>query len=329
MSFLWPGMLVLLLGVPLLVLGYLALVRRRDQRAAELAAQGFVPTASAQRRRRRRHVPFAFFLVAVVVALVALARPEASLSIPRREGTVVLAFDASNSMRATDLEPSRMDAAKAAARTFVQQQPSSIEIGVVAFSDGGLVTLPPTRSDEEVLAAIDRLTSQGATSLGQGIFTALSAISGRPITVEPGALEGDIDNIDIGYFGSSAVILLSDGENTSEPDPLDVAELAAVAGVKIYPIGLGSPDGTVVEVDGFNVATALDEQLLEDIASVTDGHYFRAEDANELAQVYDQIDLQFVREAEYREITGILTGISLLLLVVGATLSLLWFGRLV
>jgi Ca-activated chloride channel family protein len=107
------------------------------------------------------------------------------------------------------------------------------------------------------------------------------------------------------------------------------AELAAVAGVKIYPIGLGSPDGTVVEVDGFNVATALDEQLLEDIASVTDGHYFRAEDANELAQVYDQIDLQFVREAEYREITGILTGVSVLLLVVGATLSLLWFGRLV
>ena len=166
-----------------------------------------------------------------------------------------------------------------AARTFVQQQPSSIEIGVVAFSDGGLVTLPPTRSDDEVLAAIDRLTSQGATSLGQGIFTALSAISGTPITVEPGALEGDIDNIDIGYFGSSAVILLSDGENTSEPDPLDVAELAAVAGVKIYPIGLGSADGTVVEVDGFNVATALDEQLLEDIASVTDGQYFRAEDA--------------------------------------------------
>jgi Ca-activated chloride channel homolog len=329
MSFLWPGMLVLLLGVPFLVLGYLALVRRRDHRAAELAAQGFVPTVSAQRRRRRRHVPFAFFLVAVILALVALARPEASLSIPRREGTVVLAFDASNSMRATDLEPSRMDAAKAAARTFVQQQPSSIEIGVVAFSDGGLVTLPPTRSDEEVLAAIDRLTSQGATSLGQGIFTALSAISGTPITVEPGALEGDIDDIDIGYFGSSAVILLSDGENTSDPDPLDVAELAAVAGVKIYPIGLGSPDGTVVEVDGFNVATALDEQLLEDIASVTDGHYFRAEDANELAQVYDQIDLQFVREAEYREITGILTGVSVLLLVVGATLSLLWFGRLV
>jgi Ca-activated chloride channel family protein len=329
MSFLWPGMLVLLLGVPFLVAGYLALVRRRERRAAELAAQGFVPTATAQRRRRRRHVPFALFLAAIIVALVALARPEASLSIPRREGTVVLAFDASNSMRATDLEPSRMDAAKAAARAFVEQQPSSIEIGVVAFSDGGLITLPPTRSDEEVLAAIDRLSSQGATSLGQGIFTALTAISGKPITVEPGALQGDIDDIDIGYFGSSAVILLSDGENTSDPDPLDVAELAAVAGVKIYPIGLGSPDGTVVDVDGFSVATALDEALLEDIASVTDGTYFRAEDAGELAQIYDQIDLQFVREAEYREVTGVLTGISLLLLVIGATLSLVWFGRLV
>ena len=329
MSFLWPAMLVLLLGVPFLVLGYFALVRRRDQRTAELAAQGFVPTASAQRRRRRRHVPFAFFLAAIILAIVAFARPEASVSIPRREGTVVLAFDASNSMQATDLEPSRMDAAKAAARAFVEQQPSSIEIGVVAFSDGGLVTLPPTRSDEEVLAAIDRLSTQGATSLGQGIFTALNAISGTPIKVEPGALEGAIDDIDIGYFGSSAVILLSDGENTTEPDPLDMAELAAVAGVKIYPIGLGSAEGTVVEVDGFNVATALDEELLEDIASVTDGQYFQAGDADELTQVYDQIDLQFVREAEFREITGIITGISLLLLVVGATLSLLWFGRLV
>ena len=329
MSFLWPGMLVLMLGVPFLVLGYLALVRRRDQRSAELAAQGFVPTASAQRRRRRRHIPFAFFLAAIILAIVAFARPETSLSIPRREGTVVLTFDASNSMQATDLEPSRIEAAKAAARTFVDQQPDSIKIGVVAFSDGGLVTLPPTGSDADVLAAIDRLSTQGATSLGQGIFTALNAISGTPIKVEPGALENAIDDIDIGYFGSSAVILLSDGENTTEPDPLDMAELAAVAGVKIYPIGLGSADGTVVEVDGFSVATALDEELLEDIASVTDGQYFQAEDANELTQVYDQIDLQFVREAEYREVTAIVTGISLLLLVVGATLSLLWFGRLV
>ena len=222
-----------------------------------------------------------------------------------------------------------MDAAKAAARTFVQQQPSSIEIGVVAFSDGGLVTLPPTRSDDEVLAAIDRLTSQGATSLGQGIFTALSAISGTPITVEPGALEGDIDNIDIGYFGSSAVILLSDGENTSEPDPLDVAELAAVAGVKIYPIGLGSADGTVVEVDGFNVATALDEQLLEDIASVTDGQYFRAEGANELAPGV-RPDRPAVRArgrvpGDHRHPHGDQPAVA----GGGGTLSLLWFGRLV
>ena len=110
-----------------------------------------------------------------------------------------------------------MDAAKAAARTFVQQQPSSIEIGVVAFSDGGLVTLPPTRSDEEVLAAIDSLTSQGATSLGQGIFTALSAISGKPITVEPGALEGDIDSIDIGYFGSSSPLSFTSSLSAAEP----------------------------------------------------------------------------------------------------------------
>jgi Ca-activated chloride channel family protein len=330
MSFIWPGMLVLLLlAAPLLIVGYLALLRRRAERAAELAAQGFVPTSSTRRLHRLRHVPFVLFLLALMLLLFAAARPEMSLSIPRREGTVILAFDASNSMKAADMEPTRMDAAKAAARAFVEKQPSSIKIGVVAFSDGGLVTQQPTDARDDVLAAIDRISPLGATSLGQGIFTSLSAVAGTPITVDPSALESDTGVVDIGYYGSAAIVLLSDGENTANPDPLEVAKLASTAGVKIYPIGLGSPEGTVVNIDGFNVGTALDETTLKDIATLTDGTYYQAADAESLAKVYDQVDLKLTSEAEKTEMTGAFSGVSTLLLVVGGALSLVWFGRVV
>ncbi len=188
MTFLWPQALLLLLAAPLLVTAYLSLARRQDRRAAELAAQGFAPTPAARRARRLRHVPFALFLGALVLLVVAFGRPEVSVGLPRLEGTVILAFDVSNSMRAEDLEPTRIEAAKPAARAFVERQPDSVEIGVVAFSDGGLVTQPPTTTKADVLAAIDRLSPLGATSLGQGLFTAINAIAGDPISVDPDAL---------------------------------------------------------------------------------------------------------------------------------------------
>lgn len=329
MSFVWPQALVLLALVPAALVGYRALLQRRDRRVAELAAQGFVATSASARRRRLRHVPFGFFLAALALLLVAMARPQASVSIPKRQGTVILAFDVSSSMVATDLAPTRLKAAQDAAKAFVDEQPDSIRFGVVAFSDGGLVTQQTTDVRADVLAAIDRLTPQGGTSLGKGIFTSLGAIAGKPIVLDDAAVEGDFDNVDIGYFGSAAIVLLSDGENTAEPDPVAVAELASVAGVNIHTIGIGSPQGTVVEIDGFNVATALDEETLARIAEVTDGTYSAAADPEALKDVYGSIDLQLEREADETEVTGLVAGVSALLLVVGATLSLVWFGRLV
>ncbi|HKA05014.1 MAG TPA: VWA domain-containing protein [Acidimicrobiales bacterium] len=329
MSFIWPGMLVLLLAVPLIVGGYVSLARRRAQRTQALAAQGFAPTGSGRRLRRLRHVPFAFFLVAFVLLLVSFARPEVSFSLPHKEGTVILAFDVSNSMRATDLQPTRIDAAKAAAHTFVDKQPKSIKIGVVAFSDGGLVTQEPTDVRADVLSAIDRLTPQGATSLGQGIFTALNAIAGKPIKADLNSLDSDASNVEIGYFSSAAIVLFSDGQNTTSPDPIQVARLASVAGVHIYPIGIGSPNGTVVKVNGFSEATALDEPTLTQIATVTNGTYFNAQDSQTLADISKKIDLKSTSDGKKTEVTGLVTGISALLLVMGGALSLVWFGRLV
>ena len=132
---------------------------------------------------------------------------------------------------------------------------------------------------EEVVAAIRRLSPSGGTSLGQGLFTSLSTIAGKPLQIDESALESEGGEVDIGFFGSSAIVLLSDGENTSRPDPLQLAEVASSAGVRIHAIGIGTPEGTVVEIDGFSVATALDEELLTEIAEVTDGTYNRAGDA--------------------------------------------------
>lgn len=323
-----PWMLLLLVAVPALAAGYVAAVRRRSRRVAELAAQALVLIPSG-RIGWRRHLPFGLFAAALTLLLVGLARPEVNLRAPRREGTVVLAFDVSNSMRAEDLEPNRLDAAKAAARAFVKRQPSTIRVGVVAFGDGALVVREPTTTQADVIAAIDRLSPGGGTSLGQALLTSLGAIAGGPLAIDGPDLESDSAEVDIGYFGSSTIVLLSDGENTSLPDPLSVAEVASVAGVAVHTVGIGTEDGAVVDVDGFKVATALDRELLADIASVTDGTYHQAAAADALQDIYRTIDLESTSKAERTEITALFAMGGLLLLAVGASSSVLWFGRVV
>jgi Ca-activated chloride channel homolog len=329
MSFQWPVMLLALVLVAGVFGLYLRLVRSRSRRAAELAAQGLVPTASAIRMRRRRHVPFALFLGALTLLVLGLARPQMNLSLPRREGTVILAFDVSNSMAADDLKPNRMEAAKVAARAFVKKQPKSIKVGLVAFSDGGLVTQQPTFVQDDVLAALERLRPLGGTSLGQGMLASLNAINGKPIDLGKGPLKDNLDTIQVGFFGNASIVLLSDGENKSGIDPLAMAELASVAGVHIHTIGIGSTEGAVVKIDGFSIASSLDEAMLQDIAKTSDGTYSLAEDEAALAKVYDSIDLKFTRVGRPTEVTGLLAALGGLLMIVGAGLSLAWFGRVI
>jgi Ca-activated chloride channel family protein len=324
-----PWMLLALVLVPGLVVAYWWMLRRRAERVARLASEGLVSTTAGERVRWRRHIPFALFALALALVCVGLARPTVSLALPDREGTVILAFDVSNSMRAKDLEPTRIAAAKKAALAFVDQQPRTIRIGVVAFGDSAVTALKPTRVKEEVVAAIERLSVGGGTSLGQGLFTSLRAIAGKPLTLNESALDSDTGRVDIGFFGSSAIVLLSDGENTSRPDPLDVANVASTAGVPVHAIGIGTKEGAVVEVDGFNIATALDEGLLKEIANVTDGTYNHAGDAAALAKVYDSIDLEFKTTKKPREVTALFAAGGGLLLALGALLSLSWFGRVI
>ena len=328
MSFTWPWMLLGLAALPLAVAWYRRLSRRRADRRTRLAALGLVAPDVVGRPSRRRHVAPVLGLTALALLVVALARPQATVAEARREGTVILAFDVSGSMAATDLAPNRLAAAKAAARTFVERQPSTIRLGVVAFGANGLITQRPTTDRASVLSAIDRLTPQGGTAVGSGIQTSLSAIVGRTVQLVPddsGTLEAQ--GQDLGYHGSAAVVMLTDGENTSEPDPLAVAQLASTAGVRIFPIGLGSAAGSVLQIDGFQVATRLDEALLRQIATTTDGTYYTAADEQELAKVYGSIQPTWTVEAKRIEITALFAVVAGLLLLVGAGLSLAWFGR--
>jgi Ca-activated chloride channel family protein len=259
--------------------------------------------------------------------LFSLSRPEVVVELPRIEGTVILAFDVSNSMAADDFVPSRMEAAKTAARNFVENQPNTIQLGVVAFSNGGLVVLPPTDDQTAVLNTIDRLNPQGATSLGQGIFSALNAIAGEAIEIDPTGFEEGAP-MDIGNFPSAVVLLLSDGENTSNLDPLEIAQIAAEAGVRIFPVGIGSQEGTILQIEGYSVSTQLNESMLQDIANLTNGSYFHAEDEESLHEIYENVDLHLTISGEKTEVTAIFTGLGLLLFLIGGVVTMIWFGRM-
>lgn len=330
MSLRSPWMLLCLASVAVLVVAYMWTLRLRARRAAGLAAEGLVPTTAVRHGRWRRHLPFALFASALALLCFALSRPTVSLALPEREGTVILAFDVSNSMKADDLEPTRIEAAKSAATAFVEQQPRTIRIGVVAFGDSAITVLRPTNVKEEAIAAIDRLTVSGGTSLGQGLFTSLSTIAGTPLSIDEKALESDSGTpVDIGYFGSSAIVLLSDGENTSRVDPLKLAEVASSAGVRIHAIGVGTKEGTTVKIDGFSVATALDEDLLQQIAEISNGTYDQAGNAAALTKIYESIDVEFKQIEKPREVTALFAAVGGLLLALGSLASIAWFGRVI
>lgn len=328
MTFIWPWMLIGLLLIPIFVWSYLSLLRYRKRIAAELGPLGIVQDGTGKTPERGRHIPSVILLIGLALLLFGLARPEMIIDLPRVEGTVILAFDVSNSMKADDLEPTRMEAAKAAARAFVDHQPETVKIGVVAFSNGGLIVQSPTSDSALVLDTIQRLSPQGATSLGQGIFSALNAIAGETISIDPATLEVEAAPVAIGHFPSAVVVVLTDGENTAPPDPLAIAQLAASAGVRIYPVGIGSTDGTILEVDGFNVTTQLNEQILVEIASVTNGAYYYADNEETLRDIYKNVDLKLSISGEKMEITSVLAGISLVFFLVGGILSLVLYGRM-
>jgi Ca-activated chloride channel family protein len=323
-------MLYVLAVIPLLIALYLNLQDRRRRIIENYGKLGLVQSDSGRGLGARRHIPATLFLISLTVMVLALARPQTVLSLPRVAGTVMLVFDVSGSMAAEDMKPTRLDAAKAAAREFVLRQPPGVKIGVVAFSEGGLPVLVPTDDQGAVLAAINRLTPQRGTSLANGMLMALDAIVQNQVPVTGTADQSaPAPELSAGQdYSSAVVVLLTDGENNMSPDPFEVAQAAADAGIRIHTVGIGSPAGVDLQVEGFTVHTMLDEVTLKEIAQLTGGIYFSAQNEEQLRGIYENIKPQMVVETEEMEVTSLFAGIGILILLVGGTFSLLWFNRM-
>jgi Ca-activated chloride channel family protein len=338
-SFIWPPLLLLLLAIPLGVGAYRSRERRRALRAAHFGvapgSQGAAASAIGRRARWTRRIPAAFMVFGVTILVFSLARPQSVIGVPRLEGTVFLAFDVSGSMAATDVAPTRMEAAKTAALAFVADQPSSVRIGVVVFSDSGVSSQAPTVDRVAVLAAIQRLKPERGTSLGQGIVAALKAIEAdndtNPTDYYTSASPPPTPRptpVPAGFYEPAIIVLLTDGENTVQPDPYGAAQEAKNRGVRIHTVGIGSPAGTTLEVEGFMVHTRLDEAALRAIATMTDGTYHAAADEDDLTAIYQDIGRRLVVRSEPLELTPILAGLGFALLLIGGVGSLRWLGRM-
>lgn len=325
MTFLYPAVIAVAVVVTAAAIaGYVVLQRRRS---AALAAAGFGALTEGSRRAAvRRHLPYALLLAALPVLLLGLARPEAQVAVPRVAGTVLLAFDVSNSMGATDVSPTRLAAAQAAAASFVEEQPETVDVGVLLFGNQALLTQAPTDDHAAALAAINRLTVSGGTSLGQAVLVGLGTITGKPVALPA---EGTAPPDDLGFWPSATIVIFSDGQETGGPDVAAAAELAAAAGVRIQTIGVGTAGGATVEVDGYQLGTALDETLLTSIAQTTGGAYHRATDAAALADTTSSIDLRLTTRKEPIEMTAPFAAAALLLLTLGALLGIRWHGRII
>ena len=340
MSFLWPEMLWGLLVLPMLLAAYVMILRRKKKLAVKYANLAMVREAMGASQRIRRHIPPAFFFLALAAMLLALARPQTTITLPTQHETVILAMDISGSMRATDVEPNRLVAAQNAAKQFVAEQPENVRIGVVAFAGTATVAQAPTRNREDVIAAIDRFQLQRATAIGSGIIVSLAALFpdqgidvgeltyGREKKGEKPA-GSPIKPVPPGSYASAVIILLTDGQRTTGPDSIMAAKMAADRGVRIFTVGVGTPEGKIIGFEGWSMRVRLDEETLKQIATITHGEYFYAGNAVDLNKVYQTLNAKLVMERKKTEVTALFAAVAALFAVVSAALSLAWFHRIV
>ncbi|BDB26757.1 hypothetical protein Tamer19_20430 [Cupriavidus sp. TA19] len=354
MQFLWPQMLWLLLALPVLAAAYLYLLARRKKSALLYASLALPRAALGPRQRLRRHIPPLLFLIALGAALLACARPTATVTLPSDTITLVLAMDTSRSMEATDVPPTRISAAQQAARDLIVGLPASVRLGIVSFAATATVVLPPTSNRQDMLDALDRFQLQRGTATGSGLIQALAVLFpddgidleailfndaanpfGRssPSLDEAAAAEAARKRdqkrqpVQPGTYRHGAVILLSDGRRTTGPDPIDAARMAAERGVRVYTVGFGSPQGASMPESSLSYFMQLDEPALRAVATLTGGEYFQAGSAADLTKVYRQLSARFALERRETEVSALLSAAAVLLLVLASGLSLLWFRR--
>lgn len=349
MIFQWPLMLWALLAVPALIALYVFILRRKKQAALRYASLGLVREALGAGNRIRRHLPPALFLLATIVLLLATARPVATVLLPTQQETIILAMDVSGSMRAADVQPSRLQAAQAAAKAFLTDLPPRTKVGIVAFAATASVVQAPTLSREDLVAAIDRFQLQRGTATGSGLIVSLATlfpdagidvsqfIYGRSFQDareskggaigQSGKQKPEFTPVAPGSNRSAVIILLSDGQRTTGPDPLEAAKMAADRGIRVYTVGVGTKEGETIGFEGWSMRVRLDEESLKRIAEMTQGEYFYAGTAVDLKKIYESLTAKIAFEKKQTEITALFAAAAALLAILAAGLSLWWHGR--
>lgn len=340
MTFAWPEFLWSLAVLPLLVLLYWWLLRRRKKVTLRFANLALVKQVAGKGPGWRRHVPPVLMLLALATLLVAASRPRAVVTLPLQQETIILAMDVSGSMRATDVQPNRLVAAQEAAKAFLLDLPRSVRVGVVSFAGTAAVVQPPTLNREDIVAAIDRFQLQRGTAIGSGIVLSLATIfpeagidlsqitGARNMPIGPGDKPPkEFTPVPPGSFSSAAIVLLTDGQRTTGPDPMDAAKMAADRGVKIYSVGIGTKEGETIGFEGWSMRVRLDEETLKGVANLTRAEYFYAGTADDLKKVYQSLSSRLVVEKKETEITALFAVAAALIVLLSAGLSVWWFGR--
>jgi Ca-activated chloride channel homolog len=327
MTFIWPLLLWSLLLIPALAVAYVLAQRRRQRYTLRYASLEIVKDVAGHGSRVRRHLPAVLFIVGLGGLLFALARPVASMALWSAESTVILALDVSGSMSADDVTPTRIDAAKAAAHEFVSKLPPTTRVGIVSFSDDASIVQTPTTDQAAVTAALDRLQPGGGTAIGQGLLVSLKAILEDPNgqTATPTPMPTTTGK---GGHSSASIVLLTDGENNVDPDPLAVVNQLTAREIRVYTVGLGTQNG-VVETPAGLLGTKIDETTLKRLADATGGQYFgAASTASDLRSIYQNLSTKSVARSEPTEVTAPISGMATLLLLIASVLSRMWFSLL-
>jgi Ca-activated chloride channel family protein len=319
-SFAAPLVLLALLVLPALAVFYVRHQRERARAAAAFAAPALTPSVAPNRPGWRRHVPMLIFALALAVLIFAAARPRTTVAVPVERASILLATDVSGSMEAKDVAPNRLVAAQRAARSFVARVPKKVNVGVMAFNSRPSILQSPTRDREAVAEAINAFNPRGGTATGEAIqagVRSLTRVRGTGARKPP-----------------AAIVLISDGASTRGVDPVTAAQAAKKAGIRVYTVALGTAQGTI-EVPRANGQGTItrnvppDPESLARIATASGGKAFTATDAKGLDEVYKSLGSQLGRKNEKREVTAGFAGGALAILLLGAALSLRWFGRLI
>jgi Ca-activated chloride channel family protein len=321
MSFASPFVLWGLLLIPVALLGYWLVQRRRIKYAARFTNLDLLVNVVDATPGRRRHIPALLALASLAALVVAMARPQAVVAVPREDATVILTMDSSASMTATDVAPSRLDAAKSAASTFLDEVPDRFRVGLVSFSSSVSVLEEPTEDRDAVRSSLDSIQGDVGTAIGDAIEASV-ALASPPEQGDATAGEKPL----------TAILLLSDGANSIGSEPLAVVDQAKAAGVPIYTIALGTEAGTVEITNDYGQTETYsvppDPATLRQIAEETGGRFFEAPTEADLQAVYEEIGSQVSWEDDERELTAAFAAAGAVFLLIGGSLSALWFGRI-